>query len=86
MRINLHVQFEDGTSKDILCNAADLVAFENKFDVSVSTLGQQSKLGHLLFLAWHSEFRTKGTTESYETWLEAVSSVGDSDADPKSEA
>ena len=86
MRINLHVQFEDGTSKDITCNAADLVAFEDKFNISVAQLGQQSKLGHLLFLAWHSEFRTKSTTESYETWLETVSSVGDTDADPKSEA
>lgn len=85
MRINLHVQFEDGTSKDITCNAADLVAYENKYNVSVGSLGQESKLGHLLFLAWHSEQRTKATTKSFDEWLDSVGSIGDSDVDPKSE-
>jgi len=84
MRINLHVQFEDNTSKDITCNAADLVAFENEFNVAVSQLGAQSKLGHLLYLAWHSEKRTKSTELSYDDWLGTVASIGDSEADPKS--
>jgi hypothetical protein len=83
MKINLQIQFEDGKSKDITCNAADLVAFEDRFDVSVSKLAQESKLGHLLFLAWHSEQRTNGTTLAYNEWLESVAGVGEDTADPK---
>jgi hypothetical protein len=83
MRINLQIQFEDGTSKEITANAADLVAFEDKFDVSVARLGDESKLSHLLYLAWHSEKRTKVTDKSYEDWLSTVAGVGDSEKDPK---
>lgn len=83
MKINLQIQFEDGTSKEITANAADLVAFEDKFDVSVARLGDESKLSHLLYLAWHSEKRTKGTAKSYEDWLATVAGVGDSTKDPK---
>ena len=83
MKINLQIQFEDGTSKEITANAADLVAFEDKFNVSVARLGDESKLSHLLYLAWHSEKRTKGTDKGYEEWLSSVAGVGDSAKDPK---
>jgi hypothetical protein len=86
MKINLQVQFEDNSSKEITANAADLVAFEDKYDISISRLGADAKLGHLLFLAWHSEHRTKATDKPYELWLEGVSSIGDSPEDPKSKA
>jgi predicted SAM-dependent methyltransferase len=83
MRINLLVTFEDKTTKDVVCNAADLVAFEEKFNISVSAIGAETKLSHLLYLAWHSEKRTKGTTQDFNGWLETVDSIGDSGNDPK---
>jgi hypothetical protein len=83
MKLNLQVSFEDGTTKEITCNAADLVAFEDKYSVSVAALGAETKLSHLLFLAWHSEKRTGATKDEFNTWLEKVSSVGDSTKDPK---
>jgi hypothetical protein len=85
MKINLRVQFEDGTSKEIVANAADLVAFENKFDVSIARLGSDSKLSHLMFLAWHASKRQKMTDKPFEEWLEGIESIGDSEEDPKSE-
>lgn len=84
MRINLHIQFEDGTEKDITANAADLVAFEDKYDISASKLGQDPKIGHLLFLAWHADHRSGGTEKEFKLWLEDVAQVGDSEQDPKS--
>jgi hypothetical protein len=36
-----------------------------------------------MFLAWHSEQRTKSTTKSYDEWLEDVVGVGESGKDPK---
>lgn len=83
MKINLQISFNDGTSKDVLCNAADLVAFEDKFNISIAAIGAESRISHLLFLAWHSEKRTGGTKDTFEKWLENVSTVGDSGNDPK---
>jgi len=39
MKLNLQVSFNDGTTKDIEAGTADMVAFEDKYDVSVATLG-----------------------------------------------
>ncbi len=83
MKINLQVTYENGTKKEVVCNAADLVAFEDKYSVSIAVLGAETKLSHLLFLAWYSEKRTKATTDDFDKWLEKVSSVGDSGKDPK---
>ena len=84
MRINLHIQFEDGTDKDITANAADLVAFEDKLNVSVTSLGDSPRMSWLLYLAWHSEHRTKSSKLTYEDWLNTVGEIGASDTDPKS--
>lgn len=83
MKLNLQVTFEDGASKEVVCNAADLVAFEDKYNVSISAIGAETKLSHLLFLAWHSEKRTGSTKDQFDKWLESVASVGDSGNDPK---
>lgn len=84
MKLNLQITYNDGTSKDVTCNAADFVAFEDKFNVSIAALGNETKLSYLLFLAFNSERRSGATTESFEKWLENVASVGDSGVDPKS--
>ena len=84
MKLNLQVTYNDGTAKDITCNAADFVAFEDKYNVSIGTLGTETKLSYLLFLAWNSERRTGATKDTFELWLEDVASVGDSGVDPKS--
>lgn len=83
MRFNLLINFADGTNKEITASTPDLVAFEDKFNTSVGKLATEQRLGHLLFLAWHSEKRNKGTELGYEAWLENVASVGESKKDPK---
>lgn len=84
MRINLQITYENGKSKEVTCNAADLVAFEDKYNISSAKLGgPDSKLSYLLFLAWHAEKRTNETKDNFEKWLETIESVGGSDKDPK---
>jgi hypothetical protein len=83
MRFNLLVKFTDGSEKEITASAADLVAFEDKFNVSIGKLASEQRLGHLLFLAWHSEKRTKSTNLGYDVWLETVDTVGEAKSDPK---
>lgn len=75
MQINLHLTFTDETEKDIQAIAADLVAFETKFDLSIARLQNEVKLTHLLFLAHSAEKRTKSTTLEFEAWTETVASI-----------
>ena len=84
MRINLHIDYDGGVSKEITANAADLVAFEDKFGVSVAALGADPKVSYLYFLAWHSVLNATATTESFEKWLEKIDAVGAGETDPKS--
>lgn len=83
MRFNLVITFADGTTREITASTADLVAFEDKFNVSVGSLASSQRLGHLLFLAWHSEHRNKTTKLGYEEWLDTVEGVGEAATDPK---
>jgi hypothetical protein len=83
MKINLRVSYQDGNSKEIVCSARDLVAFEEKYSRSVAKLESEFKLTDLLFLAWHSEKRTNSTKKEFDNWLDEVDEIGVSDTDPK---
>jgi len=45
MRFNLVITFADGTKKEITASTPDLVAFEDKFNVSVGSLASSQRLG-----------------------------------------
>jgi len=80
MQINLQITLTDETVKQVKAVAADLVAFETKFDLSVARLEKNVKLTHLLFLAWHAEHRTKQTALDFDAWLENVEGIGLADS------
>jgi len=75
--INLQVQFLDDSTADCVAIAADLIAFESHFDLSVARLEKEIRLTHLFFLAWHVQKRTGLTTETFEKWIESVSIVSE---------
>lgn len=77
----LKIDFTDGSSETVQAIAADLIAFESRFDLSVAKLGDEVRLTHLFFLAWHSLKRQGKTKDDFEKWIESVVSV--SNADPK---
>ena len=83
MKINLQLTYDNSEAKEIVCNAADMVAFEDKFNVSIASLTNEPKMSYMLYLAWHSEKRSGGTKDSFEKWLETVDMVGASNSDPK---
>jgi hypothetical protein len=82
MKINLQITFNDGETKEVTANAADMVAFEEKYSISVSTLSTDPRVSYMFFLAWHAQKRTGQTTDSFEKWLETIEMVGGG-ADPK---
>lgn len=75
MNINLLIVYLNGTKKEVSAGAADIVAFEEKFDLSIARLEQNVKLTHLFFLAWHTEKRTGDTKDDFNKWLETVGSI-----------
>jgi len=83
MKLTLQVSFTDGTNKDIEATTPVMVAFEDKFNVSVATLGADTRISWLLYLAWHADKRTGGTKLSYEKWLETVDGMGETEQAPK---
>jgi hypothetical protein len=84
MKITLRITFLDGTSRNVLVSAADMVAFENEYDISIAKL-DEARIGWLLYLAWHSEKRRKATDKPYDTWIDDVETIG-ADDDPKATA
>lgn len=81
MNFNFVVKYLDGSEKTVSGKAADVVAFEARFDLSVANLDKNLRLTHLFFLAWHVEKRTGETKLEFEKWLDTVDSV--EAADPK---
>lgn len=75
MHINLRVTYADGTNKSIVAKAADIVAFEERFNISMASLQNDVRLTHLLFLAWHAEKRSGDVKDDFEKWLDTVDSV-----------
>lgn len=83
MRIFLEVEYFSGEKVEVAASAVDLMAFEEKFELSIVRLEKDVKLSHLMFLAWASLSRQKQTTETFEKWAESVSVIGLADKDPK---
>ena len=75
MNFNLLVKFEDGSEKEVVGKAADIIAFEERFDRSMASLEKDVRVTHLMFLAWHVEKRTGNTKDPFEKWVESVDSI-----------
>ena len=75
MQVKLQVKFVDGTDKEIAAGATDLVAFEERFDLSVAKLEKEVKLTHLLFIAYNHENRTKATSLDFNAWVETIDTI-----------
>lgn len=75
MKINLQVVYKDGTDRELVGEAIDIVAFEERFDLSMVELQKKMQMRHLLFIAWHVDKRTGGTKDTFEKWLESVETL-----------
>lgn len=83
MKVFLRILFTDGSDKQVVATAPEIVAWEAKFDKSVAVLTKDFRVTDLLFLAWHFENRTKATDLDFDSWLPLVDLVELGDADPK---
>lgn len=84
MKLNLRISFNDGRVIDpVEVILADMIKFEQKFEIPVSNLTSSQKLTHIVFLAWAAATRLKLTTLDFDAFTESVSEVGASDISPK---
>lgn len=81
--IALTIVFVDGTEKSVTAVAADLIAFENRFDKSVTVLSNDVRLTYLFYICWHVLKRTNQTQDEFEKWVDGVSGVVIEDAPKK---
>lgn len=75
MKLNLQINYKDETEKTVEATARDFVAFEEKFDMSITRLEKEAKLTHFFFMAWNVEKRSKSTDLAFEDWLDSIESV-----------
>lgn len=83
MKIKLEVEYTDSTKVEVVCSAPDIVKFEEKFDIAITTAATSMKLTHLLYLAYASVSRNKQTDLDFDKWTETVEGIGAVDS-PKS--
>jgi hypothetical protein len=73
--INLLIKFTDGSSREVTAIVSDLMAFEDKFDKSVSDFAKGVRLSWLVFIAWKAEMRTKATSLDFDAYADTISAV-----------
>lgn len=66
----------DDNTRDIRVIAADLIAFEQKFELAASKL---ESFEHMCWLAWKADSRAKTTTLEFDEWILGVDSITDTD-------
>ncbi len=77
--IVLKIDFADGTTKEVSTSAADLIAFEERFDMSIAQLEKNIRMTHLFFLAWNALRRAGDTKDTFEKWVDGVGMVAIAD-------
>lgn len=83
MRMNLAIEMQDGTTQEVTASAADIVKFEDKFNMSISKLESEMKITHLFFLAYTALKRQGKTDLDFDAWLDTIEGIGASAKDPK---
>ncbi len=69
----MKVFYKDGREPEVTADAADLVGFEEHFDIGVSEMlmGDTIRHGHLYYLSWLAS----KTAVEYKEWLTTVRDV-----------
>jgi hypothetical protein len=83
MQIPFKVEFADGTKQDVVCGTPDFIAFEEKFNLAVTTIQKDPRLTYLSFIVWNALRRSKKTDKSFEDFIETLENIQGDDADPK---
>lgn len=76
MKMDLKVDYADGTSASAKVLAVDIVGFESKYNRSAARLADEFKFTDACFLAWHALHRGNPAIGTFDEWLLTIDSVG----------
>jgi hypothetical protein len=83
MQIPFKVEFADGSKQDVLCGTPDFIAFEEKFNLAVTTIQKDPRLTYLAYIVWNALRRKNKTDKTFEVFIETLESIEADDSDPK---
>lgn len=75
LRLALHVDYDDGSSADVVASALDIVNFERKFNKPVTVFADEVRVEYLLELAYSAISRKKLTELSFDDWADTISGI-----------
>jgi len=75
LRLALHVDYDDGSSADVIASALDIVNFERKFNKPVTVFADEVRVEYLLELAFSALKRKKLTTLEFDEWADSISGI-----------
>ena len=76
MKMNLKVEYADGSTAEAKVLAVDIVGFEAKYNRSAARLADEFRFTDACYLAWHSLKRTDPKVGTFDEWLLTIDSVG----------
>lgn len=83
MQIPFKVEFTDGSKESVVCNTPDFIAFEDKFNLAVTTIQKDPRLTYLAYIVWNALRRKKQTDKSFEEFVETLENIEGDDTNPK---
>ena len=75
LRLALHVDYDNGTSADVIASALDIVNFERKFNKSITVFAEEVRVEYLLELAYSAMVRKKLTELPFDDWADTISGI-----------
>ncbi len=73
--IDLQITFIDGSTHEVRAVISDLMAFETKFDKSVSDFQKGVRISWLVFIAHAAETRTGATQMDFDAYAQTIASI-----------
>lgn len=70
--MELTITRTDGSTATTKVAAADLIAFERKFDTTYEAVDKTPRIEYIAFLAWNSLHRTGVETRTFDEFVDAL--------------
>jgi hypothetical protein len=83
MQIPFKVEFTDGSKESVVCGTPDFIAFEDKFNLAVTTIQKDPRLTYLAYIVWNALRRKNKTDKSFEDFVQTLETIEGDDTDPK---
>ncbi len=76
MKMNLKVEYTDGSTVEAKVLPVDIVSFEATYNRSAARLADEFRFTDACYLAWHALNRSDSKVGTFDEWLLTIDSVG----------